>query len=77
VRLEENTLSIVVLGALLDFFFSLSFCQLVVTSSWSGGSVVSFRAFLVQVAAPAPQTTGRLLTVCPDVAELLAVVSLC
>jgi hypothetical protein len=30
----------------------------------------------MQVTAPAPQTTGRLLTVCPNVAELLAVVAL-
>jgi hypothetical protein len=30
----------------------------------------------VQVAAPAPQTTGRLLAVCPDVAELLEVMAL-
>jgi hypothetical protein len=28
------------------------------------------------MAAPAPQTTGRLFAVCPDVAELLAVVAL-
>jgi hypothetical protein len=54
----------------------LSLHQLAVTTSWSGGSVVSFRALFVQVAAPAPQTTGRLLTVCPDVAELFAVVAL-
>jgi hypothetical protein len=30
----------------------------------------------VQVAAPAPQTTGKLLAVCPNVAELLAIMAL-
>jgi hypothetical protein len=30
----------------------------------------------VQVAAPSPQATGRLLAVCSDVAELLAAVAL-
>jgi hypothetical protein len=55
-------------------FFSL--CQPAVTASWSGSSVLFFRTLFVQVAAPAPQTTGRLLTVCPNVAELLAVVAL-
>jgi hypothetical protein len=54
----------------------LSLHQLAVTPSWSGGSVFSFRALFVQVATPAPQTTGRLLTVGPNVAELLAVVAL-
>jgi hypothetical protein len=35
-----------------------------------------FRTPLVQVAATAPQTTGRLLAVFPNVAELLAVMAL-
>jgi hypothetical protein len=30
----------------------------------------------VQMAAPAPHTTGRLATVCPDVTKLLAVMTL-
>jgi hypothetical protein len=51
----------------------LSLRQLAVTTSCSGVSVFSFRTHSVQVAAPAPQTTGRLLTVCPNLAELLAV----
>jgi hypothetical protein len=55
----------------------LSLRQLAVTASCSGGSVILLRALLVQVAAPAPQTTWRLLTGCPDVTELLAVVALC
>jgi hypothetical protein len=35
-----------------------------------------FRTLLVQVAATAPQKTGRLLAVFPNVAELLAVMAL-
>jgi hypothetical protein len=35
-----------------------------------------FRTVLVKMAAPAPQTTGRLLAVFPNVAELLAVMAL-
>jgi hypothetical protein len=54
----------------------LSLRQLAITASWIGGSVLFFRTLFVQVAAPAPQTTGRLLTVCQNVAELLAVVAL-
>jgi hypothetical protein len=51
----------------------LSLRQLAVTASWSGGSEW---ALIVQVAALAPQTSGRLLTFGPDMAELLAVVAL-
>jgi hypothetical protein len=57
------------------WFFTLR--QLAAAASWSGDSVILLRALLVQVAAPAPQTTWRLLTLCPDVAELLSVVALC
>jgi hypothetical protein len=35
------------------------------------------RAFLVQMTAPAPHTTGRLLALSPDMAVFLAVVTLC
>jgi hypothetical protein len=92
-RFDENTLPVVVLGVLWAFLLCSSSLasaapiidgmgfhtlrQLAVTASWSGGSVILLRALLVEVAAPAPQTTWRLLTVCPDVAELLAVVALC
>jgi hypothetical protein len=55
-------------------FFSLR--QMAVTTGWGGGSVFSFGALFVQVATPAPQTTGRLFAVCPDEAELLTVVAL-
>jgi hypothetical protein len=54
----------------------LSLRQLAVTTSWSGVSVFFFWALFVQVVDPAPQTSGRLLTVDSDVAELLAVVAL-
>jgi hypothetical protein len=53
-----------------------SFRQLAVAACWCGTSVSLLRALLVQMAAPAPRTTGRLLAVCPDVAELLAVMVL-
>jgi hypothetical protein len=56
------------------WLFSLR--QLAVTANWSGGSVSSLWALFVQVAAPAPQTSGGLLTVGPDVAELLTVLAL-
>jgi hypothetical protein len=55
---------------------SLALHQLAVTAYWSGGSVFLFRTLFVQMAAPTPQTTGRLLTVCPDVTKLLAVMTL-
>jgi hypothetical protein len=35
------------------------------------------RTLLVQVAASTPQTTGRLLAVWPNMAQLLAVMALC
>jgi hypothetical protein len=42
------------------------------------GSVCDFSgAFLMQVATTTPQTPGRLLTVGPDMAEVLAAVALC
>jgi hypothetical protein len=55
----------------------LALRKLAVTASWSGGSVLLLRTFLVQVAAPAPRISGRLFAVGPNVAELLAVVTLC
>jgi hypothetical protein len=43
----------------------------------SGGRCIPFLgALFVQVTAPASQAAGRLLAVCPDVAELLAVMAL-
>jgi hypothetical protein len=54
----------------------LSLRQLAVAASWHGGSVLFFRTLFVQVAAPAPHTTGRVLTVRPTGAELLTVVAL-
>jgi hypothetical protein len=54
----------------------LALHKLAVTADWSGESVLLLWTLFVQVAAPAPQITGRLLTVCPDVAELLAVMAL-
>jgi hypothetical protein len=56
----------------------LSFRQLAVTACWCGRCTrISFlRTLLVQVAATAPQKTGRLLAVFPNVAELLAVMAL-
>jgi hypothetical protein len=38
---------------------------------------VLYRAFLVQMTAPTPHTKESLLEVSPDIAELLAVVTLC
>jgi hypothetical protein len=49
--------------------------QFAVATYWSGGSVILWTLF-VQVVAPIPKTTGWLFAVCPDVAELLAVVAL-
>jgi hypothetical protein len=54
----------------------LTFRQFAVAAGWSGGSIVLLRTLPVQVAAPAPQTTWRLFAVCPDMAELLAIVAL-
>jgi hypothetical protein len=53
-----------------------SFRQPAVAGSWRGRSVSLFGAFFVQVTAPAPSITWRLFAVSPDVAELLAVVTL-
>jgi hypothetical protein len=44
-----------------------------VAAWWSGSRVSLLWALLMQMAAPAPQTTRRLLTVSSDVAKLLAV----
>jgi hypothetical protein len=54
----------------------LSFRQFAVAACWCGRCISFFRTLLVQVAATASQTTGRLLAVFPNVAELLAVVAL-
>jgi hypothetical protein len=47
-----------------------------VAAYWCGRCISFFRTLLVQVAAPTPQTMGRLLAVCPNVAQLLAVMAL-
>jgi hypothetical protein len=54
----------------------LSLRQQAVAACWSGSRVSLLWAFLVQVAAYGPQTTRGLPTVSPDVAELLAVMTL-
>jgi hypothetical protein len=55
----------------------LPFRQLAVAAYRLWRSVSLLRALLVQVAAHTPETTGGgLFAVCPDVAELLAVVTL-
>jgi hypothetical protein len=89
VWLEENTLPIVVLGALWDFLFCISsLACLQPLDSWrdevplrpptcSCSMYALFRAFLVQMTAPTPHTMGRLVAVSPDLVELLAVVTLC
>jgi hypothetical protein len=51
--------------------------QLAIAACWGGSSIDLFRALLVQVAAPAPQTARLLFAVCPHVTKLLAVVTLC
>jgi hypothetical protein len=53
-----------------------SFRKAAVTACWVGRRISFIAAFFVKVIAAAPQTPGRLFTVCPDVAELLAVVAL-
>ncbi|PNF35561.1 hypothetical protein B7P43_G03721 [Cryptotermes secundus] len=70
---EENAIPFVVLGTLCNFLSRIS--------SWRAAylyvcCVALSRALLVQVTAPTPHTTGRLLAVGPDMAELLAVVTL-
>jgi hypothetical protein len=54
----------------------LALQQLAVAAFRSGRGIFLFRTLFVQVPAPAPQTTGRLFAVRPDVAKLLAVVAL-
>jgi hypothetical protein len=54
----------------------LSFRQLAVTACWCRRSFSFFRTLFVQVAATAPQTTGRLLAVYSNVVEILAVMAL-
>jgi hypothetical protein len=54
----------------------LSLRQPIVAACWCGSSVSPLWALLVQVAASAPQTTGRLPTVSPDVVKLLAIMNL-
>jgi hypothetical protein len=85
---EENTLRVVVLGVLCDFLFHisatpiiggmgfLSFHQLTAAACWCGRCISFFRTLLVEVTTPTLQTTGRLLAVCPNVAEFLAVPAL-
>jgi hypothetical protein len=78
VWLEENTLPIVVLGVLCDVLFrisSLACLQPEVPlrpATCSGSMSVSMLSLLAQVTAPTPHTTGRLLAVRLDMAELLA-----
>jgi hypothetical protein len=54
----------------------LSVHQLAVATCLYRCSIALFRAFLVQVTDPTPHTTRRFLAVSPDMAELLAVVTL-
>jgi hypothetical protein len=54
----------------------LSVHQLAVATYQYRCCIARLRAFLVQVIPPTPYTTGRLLVVSPDMAELLAVVTL-
>jgi hypothetical protein len=54
----------------------LFYRQLAVAACWCGRCVSFFKTLLVLVAATAPQTTGRLLAVFPNVAELLAIMAL-
>jgi hypothetical protein len=54
----------------------LSFLQLAVAACGGGGCIPFFRTLLVQLDAPAPQTTRRLVAVFPNVAENLAVLAL-
>jgi hypothetical protein len=55
-------------------FFSVD--QPAVAAFWGGRCIPFLRALLVQVITSAPQAEGRLLAVCLDVAELLAVMAL-
>jgi hypothetical protein len=56
----------------LSHFSSTGTCSMLV---WK--IIFFFRTLFVQVAATAPQTTGRLLAVFPNMAKLLAVIALC
>jgi hypothetical protein len=53
-----------------------SFRQSTVAACWGGSCIPFLGAILVHVTAPAQQAAGRLLAVCSDVAELLAVMAL-
>jgi hypothetical protein len=53
-----------------------SFHQPTVAARWGGRYIPFLGALLVQVTASAPQASGRMLAVGPDVATLLAVVAL-
>jgi hypothetical protein len=83
-RLEENTLPVVVLHIFCHFFLhfllrvsaapiiggmgGFSFLQPAVAACWSGRFIFFLGALLLQVTASAAQLVGRLLAVCPDVA---------
>jgi hypothetical protein len=54
----------------------LSLCQPAIAACWCGSSISLLWVLLVQVATCTPQTTGRLPTVSPDVANVLAVMIL-
>jgi hypothetical protein len=54
----------------------LSLLQLTVAANWSGGSVLFLWTLYVQVPTATPHAMGRLPTISPDVAKLLAVVTL-
>jgi hypothetical protein len=55
----------------------LSVHQLAVSACRYRWCIALFQAFLVQMTAPTPHIMGRLLAASPDMAELLAVVTLC
>jgi hypothetical protein len=54
----------------------LSFSQLAVAACRCRRCILFFRTVSMQVAAPTPQTVGRLFAVGPDVAKFLAFVAL-
>jgi hypothetical protein len=54
----------------------LSLLQLTVAASWSGGPFSFLSRHSLCRCPPAPHVTGRLLTIRPDVAKLLGVVTL-
>jgi hypothetical protein len=74
-KLEENTLSVVVLDIFCDLFFCRGFSPSANRQLQRVG-VEDVLPFSVQVTASAPQAAERLLAICPDVAELLAVMAL-